>query len=56
MAKTDVEPWVQLATKIPKALHREVKLCAVRADVRVQEFVVAALRGKLERDQRRRRA
>lgn len=26
MAKAEDEPWVQLATRIPKSLHRELKL------------------------------
>jgi predicted HicB family RNase H-like nuclease len=43
--------WVQLATRIPKALHRELKLHCVRTDTSVQAFVVAALEEKLARDQ-----
>jgi predicted HicB family RNase H-like nuclease len=43
--------WVQLATRIPKALHRELKLHCVRTDMSVQAFVVAALGEKLARDQ-----
>lgn len=45
--------WVQLATRIPKALHRELKLHCVRSDVSVMEFVVTALRERLERDRKR---
>jgi predicted HicB family RNase H-like nuclease len=44
------EVWVQLATRIPKALHRELKLHCVRTDVSVMEFVVKALEEKLARE------
>lgn len=42
--------WVQLATRIPKTLHREVKLSCVRSDVSVMKFVVQAIAEKLQRD------
>ena len=44
------ELWVQLATRIPKALHRELKLHCVLTDVSVMEFVVKALEEKLARE------
>jgi len=44
------EVWVQLATRIPKVLHRELKLHCVRTDVSVMEFVVKALEEKLSRE------
>jgi predicted HicB family RNase H-like nuclease len=47
--------WVQLATRIPKQLHRELKLYCVKADVSVMEFVVNALQDKLARESRGRR-
>lgn len=50
---TDGEVWVQLATRIPKVLHRELKLHCVKNDVSVMEFVVHALEEKLGRDQAR---
>ena len=50
------EPWTQLATRIPKPLHRELKLHCVRADVSVMDFVVAALREKLTTRKRAARA
>ena len=54
------EVWVQLATRIPKQLHRELKLYCVKSDVSVMEFVVSALQDKLARDgrgrERRRKA
>jgi predicted HicB family RNase H-like nuclease len=49
----DDEQWVQLATRIPKTLHRELKLHCVHLDVSVMAFVVEALREKLARDGRR---
>jgi hypothetical protein len=49
------EPWVQLATRIPKPLHRELKLFCVTRDTSVMEFVVAALEEKLAREERRAR-
>ena len=50
----DTEAWVQLATRIPKTLHRELKLHCVTADVSVMEFVVQALQEKLAREGKRR--
>jgi predicted HicB family RNase H-like nuclease len=50
----DTEAWVQLATRIPKTLHRELKLHCVTADVSVMEFVVQALQEKLTREGKRR--
>jgi predicted HicB family RNase H-like nuclease len=41
--------WVQLATRIPKALHRELKLHCVTAETSVMDFVVKALEEKLAR-------
>lgn len=54
----DGEVWVQLATRIPKQLHRELKLYCVKSDVSVMDFVVSALEDKLHRETRsgRRRA
>ena len=49
---SDGEVWVQLATRIPKVLHRELKLYCVKADVSVMEFVVGALQEKLGREGR----
>ena len=48
MAKTD-EPWTQLATRIPKELHRRLKLHCVTHEIAVQDFVVKAIEGKLGR-------
>ncbi len=46
------EVWVQLATRIPKQLHRELKLYCVKSDVSVMDFVVSALQDKLSRESR----
>ena len=56
MAEREHEAWVQLATRIPKSLHRELKLFCVQADMSVMKFVVAALREKLAKSSTRRRA
>jgi hypothetical protein len=56
MAKGDEEPWVQLATRIPKPLHRELKMHCVRADVSLMDFVVAALRERMAKVNTRKRA
>jgi len=42
--------WVQLATRIPKALQRELKLHCVQADETVMAFVVQAIEEKLARE------
>jgi predicted HicB family RNase H-like nuclease len=44
--------WVQLATRIPKQLHRELKLHCVKSDMSVMQFVVSALQEKLKRESR----
>jgi hypothetical protein len=56
MPDREDEAWVQLATRIPKTLHRELKLHCVHADTSVMEFVVEALREKLAKASGRRRA
>ncbi len=50
MASENDEVWVQLATRIPKDLHRELKLHCVRTDESVMGFVVKALTERLERE------
>jgi hypothetical protein len=42
--------WVQLATRIPKDLHRQMKLHCVRTDESVMGFVVKAISEQLERE------
>lgn len=39
--------WVQLATRIPKDLHRRLKLHCVENDVSVMGEVVAAIESRL---------
>jgi hypothetical protein len=48
MPKTD-EPWTQLATRIPKPLHRRLKLHCVVHDTSVMEFVTEAIDEQLRR-------
>ncbi len=48
--------WVQLATRIPKELHRRLKLHCVQSDTSVMDFVVSALDEKLARSGGRKRA
>ena len=55
MAERDDEVWVQLATRVPKALHRQLKLYCVERDTSVMAFVVTALREKMARESGRRR-
>ncbi len=42
MAKVEVV-WTQLATRIPKDLHRRLKLYCVTHDIAVMHFVVQAI-------------
>jgi len=51
MAKAD-GPWTQLATRIPKELHRRLKLHCVTHEVSVMDFVVGAIEEKLGRKTR----
>ena len=56
MTKAEDQVWVQLATRIPKPLHRQLKLHCVQTDVSVMGFVVAALEDKLGKVAGRKRA
>jgi hypothetical protein len=56
MADQEEGAWVQLATRIPKTLHRELKLHCVTADVTVMAFVVDAVRERLARTAGKKRA
>ncbi len=53
MAQRYDEAWTQLATRIPQALRRALKLHCVKAGTSVQDFVARALREKLDREGRR---
>ena len=48
MAKTE-EVLTQLATRIPKELHRRLKLHCVTNDIAVMHFVVEAIEERLGR-------
>jgi len=48
MTKTD-EPWTQLATRIPKDLHRRLKLHCVTHDIALMRFEVEAIEEKFGR-------
>jgi hypothetical protein len=48
MATAD-EPWTQLATRIPKELHRRLRLHCVTYDLVLMHFVVAAIEEKVGR-------
>ena len=53
MARED-EAQVQLATRIPKALQRALRLHCVTHETTIMDFVIAAVREKLTREGRRR--
>ena len=46
------EAWTQLATRIPKNLHRRLKLYCVTHDIMLQHFVTEAIEEKLGRKAR----
>ena len=48
MPKND-DVLIQLATRIPRSLHREIKLYCVANGISVMEFVASALETKLRR-------
>jgi predicted HicB family RNase H-like nuclease len=48
MAKHD-DVLIQLATRIPRSLHRDIKLYCVANGMSVMDFVAAALETKLRR-------
>ena len=49
MARREELVWVQLATRIPKALHRELRLHCVSKEIRLMDVVWKALEEKLAR-------
>jgi len=51
MAKAE-EPVAGLSTRIPKDLHRRLRLHCVTHDIAVQDFVTQAVREKLGRKTR----
>ena len=56
MPSKDDDVLIQLATRIPKTLHREIKLHCVSSSISVMEFVAAALEDKLRRGANKRKA
>jgi predicted HicB family RNase H-like nuclease len=48
MPKTD-EAWVQLATRIPKELHRRLKVYCVTHEIVLMHFVTEAIQEKLRK-------
>jgi len=56
MARRDEEPRVQLATRIPKELHRRLKLHCVTHEIAVQDFVAEAIEARLTSGRKRGRA
>ena len=56
MAKGEDEVWVQLATRIPKGLHRQLKLHCVETEASVMGFVVSSIEEKLAKATGRKRA
>lgn len=46
---------MQLATRIPKDLHRRLKLHCVQVDSSVMDFVVGAIETRLARESGRKR-
>jgi predicted HicB family RNase H-like nuclease len=51
MAKGE-DAWMQLATRIPKEVHRRLKLHCVTNDIMLQRFVTEAIEEKLGRKAR----
>ena len=47
MARNEDVVLVQLATRIPKSLHRQLRLHCVTVDTSVMDFVVKAIEEKL---------
>ena len=56
MAKDNETVMVQLATRIPKELHRRLKLACVTGDDSVMAFVTAAIEAKLGTPAKKRKA
>jgi hypothetical protein len=47
MENPEDEPWTQLITRIPKALHRKLRLHSVMTGTSIMDFVTMALQEKL---------
>jgi len=55
LVRSTQDTSVQLATRVPKNLHRALRLYCVRAGVSLMEFVMQALEEKLAREARQNR-
>lgn len=47
------ETWSKLATRIPKDLHRRLRLHCVTEGVTMMEFVIRAIEERLARERKR---
>jgi predicted HicB family RNase H-like nuclease len=47
------ETMVQLATRIPKDIHRRLRLHCVTQELTMMEFVIRAIEERLARDKKR---
>ena len=56
MPSKDDDVLIQLATRIPKTLHREIKLHCVSSSISVMEFVANALEDKLRKGAAKKKA
>ncbi len=45
--------WAHLNARVPRRLHREIKVAAVRADATLRQFIADAIRDKLAREEKR---
>ena len=53
-AVSDDELRVQFSTRVPKTLHRELRLHCIQTEISLMDFVVQALNEKLKRAASRR--
>jgi len=53
MARAEEEAQTHLATRIPKELHRRLRLHCVTRELSVMEYVTQAIREKLAKEGRR---
>ncbi|HWP67392.1 MAG TPA: hypothetical protein VNO26_15960 [Candidatus Limnocylindria bacterium] len=51
--RKDDDVLVQLATRVPRELHRAIKLHCVGVGMSVMQFVESALRTKLDHERKR---
>ena len=52
MPRGEAVVWVELATRIPKSLHRALKLHGVTAETSVMDYVVRVIEERLARSTR----